>query len=440
MKKIFVLLALAASLQIANAQQAKSVDAAKAAVESAKAATLDSKKSAKMATWIKYAQCLVDAYNSAAGNGLLNTPKDQMAFIMGKDKPASTETVTIEGEAWTKEVYDTKNYYYAPNGLLSMIEITKPVISDALEQAVSAYESAAKLDAKGQKTKDISAALQDISQKFVNEAYTAYTLQNYAASSDCFEKAAAAAATAPLSLVDTNSVYSAGITASIAGDVQRCKKFMSQCIDLGYDAKGEVYAKLAEVAEKEGDNAKCKEYLETGFLKNSSNQTILVGLINYYLNNEEGNSDRVFDLFATAEKNEPNNPSLYANEGNAYAKLGNEEKALEAFRKAGEVDPNYIYGYTGEGSYYLTKAAKLLDEATVTEDYKKWESLVNEANDIYKKCIVPFEKAFQISQDEQVKLGCAEYLKSIYYRFSSDDESYMAKYKEYDAYVKEQQK
>lgn len=439
MKKILIALALVASLQVASAQQVKTVDAAKSAVEAAKAATLDAKKSAKMATWLKYAQALVDAYNASAGNGLISTPREQMAFIMGKEKPTSTEAVTIDGEAWTKEVYDTKNYYYGPNGLLTMVEITKPAVAGALTDAVKAFETAAKLDAKGQKTKDIKAALLDISQKFINDAYTSYTLHRYAESSEGFEQAAAAAATAPLSMVDTSSIYSAGVTASVAGDLERTKKFMQECLNLGYDAKGEVYARLAEVAEKEGDTQKSKEYLESGFLKNASNQTILVGLINYYLNNEES-SDRVFELFATAEANEPNNPSLYANEGSAYAKLGNEEKALEAFRKAGEVDPNYIYGYTGEGSYWLTKAAKLLDEATVTEDYKKWESLVNEANEIYKKCMEPFEKAFNLTTDDQVKLGCAEYLKSIYYRFSSDSDDYMAKYKEYDAYVKERQK
>lgn len=439
MKKILIVLALVASVQVASAQQVKSVEAAKSAVEAAKAATLDSKKNMKMATWLKYAQALVDAYNASAGNGLLNTPKEQMAFLMGKDKPTSTETVTIDGEPWTKEVYDTKNYYYAPNGILTMVEITAPAVPDALAEAVKAYENAAKLDTKGQKTKDIVAALQDIASKYVSDGYTAYSLQRYAESSNLFEKAAAAAATAPLSQIDTNSIYSAGVTAAVSGDTQRTKKFMEQCLGLGYDAKGEVYARLAEVAEKEGDTQKSKEYLETGFLKNASNQTILVGLINYYLNNE-ADSDRVFELFATAEANEPNNPSLYANEGSAYAKLGNEEKALMSFRKAGEVDPNYVYGYTGEGSYWLEKAAKLLDEATVTEDYKKWESLVNEANEIYKQCIVPFEKAFNITDDEQVKLGCAEYLKSIYYRFSSDSDDYMNKYKEFDAFVKEHQK
>ena len=439
MKKILLALALVASLQVASAQQVKTVEAAKSAVEAAKAATLDAKKSSKMATWLKYGQALVDSYNASAGNGLLNTPKEQMAFIMGKDKPSSTETVTIDGEAWTKEVYDTKNYYYSPNGVLTMVEITKPAVPNALADAVKAFETAAKLDTKGQKTKDITSALQDIASKYVNDGYTAYSLQHFAESSEYFEQAALTSQTAPLSQIDTNSIYSAGVTASVAGDVERTKKFMQQCLDLGYDAKGEVYARLAEAAEKEGDAQKSKEYLENGFLKNSSNQTILVGLINYYLNNEE-NSDRVFELFATAEANEPNNPSLYANEGSAYAKLGNEEKALEAFRKAGEVDPTYVYGYTGEGSYWLGKAAKLLDEATVTEDYKKWEALVNEANDIYKKCIDPFEKAFNLTNDEQVKLGCAEYLKSIYYRFSSDSDDYMAKYKVYDTYVKEHQK
>ena len=37
-----------------------------------------------------------------------------------------------------------------------MIEVTKPILPDALEQALAAYKKAGELDPKGSKTKDIT--------------------------------------------------------------------------------------------------------------------------------------------------------------------------------------------------------------------------------------------------------------------------------------------
>ena len=68
MKKIIFALALLASVQVANAQQQKDADAAVKKVEAAKAATLNEKKAANMATWLKLGQVYVDAYNAVQGN------------------------------------------------------------------------------------------------------------------------------------------------------------------------------------------------------------------------------------------------------------------------------------------------------------------------------------------------------------------------------------
>ena len=53
-----------------------------------------------------------------------------------------------------------------------------------------------------------------------------------------------------------------------------------------------------------------------------------------------------------------------------------------------------------------------------------------------KNAIEPFEKAFEVSKDNSIKVNIAEYLKNIYYRFSSDSQEYMDAYKKYDEIVK----
>ena len=47
-----------------------------------------------------------------------------------------------------------------------------------------------------------------------------------------------------------------------------------------------------------------------------------------------------------------------------------------------------------------------------------------------------FEKAFEITKDDNIKVAVSEYLKNACYRFSYDDEAYKEKYDKYDAIVK----
>ena len=50
--------------------------------------------------------------------------------------------------------------------------------------------------------------------------------------------------------------------------------------------------------------------------------------------------------------------------------------------------------------------------------------------------IDPFEKAFETTKDENLKVSIAEYLKNIYYRFSSDGPEWEEGYRKYNEVVK----
>ena len=124
---------------------------------------------------------------------------------------------------------------------------------------------------------------------------------------------------------------------------------------LNYFEDGEVYTKLADVMSKLDTTAAgkkaMKSVLEEGFSKFPSNQGILIGLINYYITSGE-DTDRLFSLLDDAKKNEPGNASLYYVEGNIYLQLGNADKAKEAYQKCSEINPEYEWGYIGEGMLF----------------------------------------------------------------------------------------
>ena len=143
------------------------------------------------------------------------------------------------------------------------------------------------------------------------------------------------------------------------------------------------------------------------------------------------NFDRLFTLLDNAKANEPNNASLYYVEGNIYKETGDEEKAIESYRKCADINPEYEYGYIGEGILLYNRAVDIQEKAQSEMDDTKYAALVTDFEKALKGCIEPFEKAFEITKDNEVKTSIAEYLKNACYRFREEGQDYADKYQKY---------
>ena len=437
-------LAVLLAVQVADAQ-VKTPEAAKKALDAAKVASDDAKKATKVATWTKLATAYMDAYNAPAGAAWLGASKTELQLIMANEKPISAEMVNLGGETYSKEVYKNKEFYFNGNGQLVMINVTKPVVKDALEGARAAYAKAYEVDLKQSKLKDINAGLENIAKKYLDEGMNKYTLGDYAGASELFEKAADAAATKPLERVDTTALYNAGFTAWMVKDYPRAKGLFERCLAAEYYYEGgEVFAKLADIYTNMDDKTAARDILEQGFTKFPQSQSILIGLINYYLTNNE-DPNRLFELISLAKKNEPNNASLYYVEGNIYVELRKADpansdnyvaKAVEAYDACSGINPEYEFGHIGKGIMYYNIAIELQEKASAEVDDAKWAALNKQFTEALKNALEPFEKAYAVSKDDSLKVNIAEYLKNIYYRFSSDGPEYEAGYKKYNEVVK----
>ena len=435
MKRILIALAVLLAVQVADAQT-KSPEAAKKAVESAEAASKDAKKATKVATWLKLASSYMDAYNAPAGSAWLGASKQELQLIMGNEKPISTEAVVLGPDEVIKETYSNKEFYFTPEGQLVLINVTQPVVEDALGGALEAYKKAYEVDVKQSKTKDIVTGLSTIAQKYLDEGMNSYTFGDLVKASQLFEKAVEASATAPLSKVDTTALYNAGYTAWAVKDYERAKNFFEQCLAANYYYEGgEVYAKLGDVYTNLGDAKKGADVLEQGFVKFPQSQSILIGLINYYMTSGE-NADRLFVLIDEAKKNEPNNASLYYVEGNIYKELKNYDKAVESYMKCAEINPEYEFGFIGAGILYYERAVELSEQASNEFDDKKYNALVEQFEQALLDALEPFEKAYNVTKDNTLKVSIAEYLKNIYYRNISKGAEYEAAYNKYNEVVK----
>ena len=439
-----MVLAVLLAMQTINAQ-VKTPDVAKKALEAAKAASEDAKKATKVATWLKLATAYMDAYNAPAGAAWIGASKQELQLIMANEKPVSVEKVTLGGEPCTKEVFRNKELYYNQNGQLIMINVTKPVVKNALDGARKSYAKAYEVDIKKSKIKEITAGLENIAKKYLDDGMNRYMLDDYAGASVLFEKSAKASATAPLSKVDTTALYNAGFTAWMVKDYPRAKKFFEKCLEAGYYYEGgEVFAKLADINTNLGEKTAARDVLEAGFTKFPQSQSILIGLINYYLTNNE-DTNRLFELISLAKKNEPNNASLYYVEGNIYNELRQADpskadeyvtKAVAAYDACSGINAAYEFGYIGKGIMYYNIAIDLQEKAANELDDAKWAVLNEKFTVALKNALEPFEKAYNVSKDDSLRVNIAEYLKNIYYRFSSDGPEFEAGYKKYNEVVK----
>ena len=437
-------LALVLAVQAADAQ-VKSPEAAKKSLDSAIAASKDAKKAAKVATWTKLASAYMDAYNAPAGSAWVGASKAELQLIMGSEKPVSVESAVLGGEPCTKEVYANKDLYFNQNGQLVMIYVTKPVVEDALAGACQAYAQAYEVDLKKSKLKDITAGLENVAKKYYEDGMNKYMLDDLAGASELFGKAAEASAVAPLSKVDTTALYNAGFTAWMVKDLANAKKYFEACIDAQYYYEGgEVFAKLADVYSQLDNKTAARDILEAGFTKFPQSQSILIGLINYYLTNNE-DPNRLFELITLAKANEPNNASLYYVEGNIYVELRKADpengdsyiaKAAEAYDACSTINPEYEFGHIGKGIMYYNIAIELQEKAAAELDDAKWVQLNKQFSEALKNALEPFEKAYAVSKDNGLKVNVAEYLKNIYYRFSSDGPEWEEGYRKYNEVVK----
>ena len=446
MKKIILALAVLLSIQVAGAQTKSPADAKKA-VEAAEAASQDAKKAAKVATWLKLAEAYVTAYNAPAGQAWVGASRQELQLLMSKERPVATEEVVLGGEAFVKESYASRDYYFTPAGQLVMIVVTQPVYADALDKALEAYKKAYEVDVKQAKVKDITAGIETISKKYLDEGMNYYTLGDYAKAAAAFAASAEASAVEPFAKINTEALYNAGFVAWASQDWETAKKHFEKCLEIGYYYEGgEVYAKLADIYSKLGDKASSVAMLEKGFTAFPQSQSILIGLINYYLESGE-NTDRLFELIAEAKNNEPNNASLYYVEGNIYNELRAAEqdqakadellaKAVAAYDACETVDPAYEYGHIGKGVMFYNIALELQEKAANELDDNKYMALVEQFEASLMKSIEPFEAAYNMSKDNGIKVSIAEYLKNIYYRFVPKGEEYEAGYKKYDEIVK----
>ena len=437
MKQILLTVAMLAVTVAAGAQNKNQL---LSSIEKAEAATQNEKKASNPNTWIKYGDALYKAYEAMVSSDYRVGWSATEVAMFNTQMPLSNEQKEINGVQYYIEHYAFRDLYYNLNTqTLDAIIITQPISEDnLLAEARDAYLYAAELDAKGSKTKSITEKLMNVQGRFIEYASGNYALGNYEVAAENFENSLSCVDNPVINKVDTMMVYNTGLVYNAIGNNDKAKKYYTQCIELGYDANGEISSSLASILMAEGDIEGAKACLNAAFQKYPASQSVLVALINLYI---ESNDDpqKILDLIHAAQANEPTNPTLVYAEGNVYFNTGDFEKAIECYTRSYEMDPTYVYGIYAVGNAYFEMAVDVQDEMDKLDlrDVEGYEKLLAEFEQDLMNSIEPFEKAFAMTEDQDVKVAVASALKQVYFRFREKGPEYADGYAKYEAFLKE---
>ncbi|HKJ44113.1 MAG TPA: tetratricopeptide repeat protein, partial [Sunxiuqinia sp.] len=195
-----------------------------------------------------------------------------------------------------------------------------------------------------------------------------------------------------------------------------------------YDYNGErTYELISSAYIMQQDTAKALEALQQGFKKYPQTSSILVSMINIYLNDNK--VDDAMKYLNLAIKQDPQNASFYFARGSLYDKTGDKDKAIESYKKAIALKDDFADAYYNLGAIYYNQGVNQIDVANAvpTNEQEKYEKEKAKADAFFKQAIPPMEKAAKYSADGTTKSAIQTYsssletLKTLYYRLKMMD-------------------
>ncbi len=256
-----------------------------------------------------------------------------------------------------------------------------------------------------------------LSGKFIQNAVNAYNEQDY---ETAYKNFATSLEVKKMPVfeneIDTAIIFNTAITAQRTKKYDEAIKYYNQAIEYGY-GQGDTYSLLADCYKSKGDDETYLNTLKAGFEKYPANQTLLGGIINYYLLESE-NAEGAFKYIEVARQGDPENAQFYSAEAHLYNKIGEYEKAIEKYKKAIELNPELFEAQYNLGVIFFNEGVELSDSANMITDNAKYEAAKKVADAKFAESLPYIEKAHELNPDDQMIM---QTLKTLYYRLKMDE-------------------
>jgi tetratricopeptide (TPR) repeat protein len=293
----------------------------------------------------------------------------------------------------------------------------KKLSNDPLTVAFDSYMKALALDEKDKFSKSVKIKLTLLITDLTNQAVAAFNEENYEKALRSFEQIMAIEKTPVFKVDDPNSVdtviiFNAGLAAYNAQKYDKAIEYYRNAAKYKYSG-ARTYQLLSSSYMQKKDTIGALDVLKEGLKEYPSNSTILVEVINIYLNSNK--VDDALKYLDIAISQDPKNSSYFFAKGTLYDKLQKPEDAIACYLKAIEYKEDYFDAYYNLGAVYYNKGVKQIDVANAipSNQPEKYEEEKSKADIEFKKAIPYMEKAHEINPTDKFTM---ESLKNLYYR------------------------
>lgn len=434
MKRIILFLAAAimATSVLAQTSQQVNFKSLQKKVDKSNVNLKHEKKSLSYKTWLSHGELMLEVYDAMILSSRTGMSISEFNLVIGK--PVEQKEFEEEGNTITEYKMERVNFYFI-NGVLEYWTFTNNLVEKPLNIAYESFMKVKELDEKEKANKSLTELFNRLKFANISEGTSDYAKKDYKAATEHFSSAVKIGENPLVEQVDTVVIYYTGLSAQLATDYETAIKFYQKAIELNFEGgAGNIYYNIFEAYQSIEKTEEGLKYLEDGFVKFPKNQTILYGLINYYINKGDDPS-KVLDYIYKAMEVDPNVPSLYFAEGMLHDKLGKFEAAEKAYKKAIEIKPDFFDALYNIGVLYYNKGVKLIEEANKVpaREVEKYDALLDKASVEFKHSIPYMEKSYELEPSNEVVL---ETLRTLYFRFRNESEEFQEKYDKMNKIIK----
>jgi len=298
----------------------------------------------------------------------------------------------------------------------------KKLSSDPLTIALDSYLKALQLDDKDRFGKSVKIKFTLLIGDLTNQAIAAFNEENYEKALKSFEQIMAIEQTPVYKADDPNAVdtvimFNAGLAAYNSQNYDKAIEYYTKAAKYKYNG-AKTYTLISSSYLQKKDTVGALQILQDGLKEYSQESSLLVEIINIYINKNK--VDEAIKYLEMAIAQDPKNPTFHFAQGTMFDRLLKSDEAATCYLKAIELKDDYFDAYYNLGALYYNKGVKQVDIANLIPSNQpdKYEIEKNKADIEFKKAIPYMEKAHEINPTDKFTL---ESLKTLYYRLKMLD-------------------
>ncbi len=223
--------------------------------------------------------------------------------------------------------------------------------------------------------------------------------------------------------------YFSAICTQLSGDENGAIAKYEKIKNNGYE-ESRIYQFLYNLYVSRKDTVNYLRVLEDG-KKRFPNEFFYLGtLINYYLDNNQ--RQKASDALEEAIQQDPTNPKYYSTKGDLLFDAKQIDEAMRYYDKAIEMAPESSDAWFNKGRALNNVAFSMDQRINYISDQKMYNEEKKRVNAKFKEAMSCLEKAKELNDENEDAL---KLLRSLYFRFSTNDKSFEKKYNELNKHM-----